>query len=223
MNYEEAKKELANIKTELAKIIQKYYKKNRISEEDELELKNDIRLIYNKYLKICSYTDIKIPKYNEGKWPYDNNCYYYALDLKRPKIFQDTYNEIFYEFFSNQIGSIGNVSLPTYFTEQDLLKALDADLEALGIISYESSIDKKPEHGGYKIAIYIRDKTDYSKPDYHFIRQNEDGTLSEKRGYNDSIYIVQDPYNLEDRPEYRYIKAIEIVKPKLQELPLKKH
>ena len=226
MNYDEAKKELANIKTEISNIIQKYYKiikEKPITEEEEQEIKNEIRLIYNKYLKICSYTDVKTPKYNNGTWPYDNNCYYYALDLKKPKIFQDTYNEIFYELFSNQLGSIGNISLPRHFTEEDLLKALYADLDALGIQSYESSIDKKPEHGGYKIAVYIRDKSDYSRPDFHFIRQNKDGSWSEKRGNDNTIYIVSDPYNLENRPNYRYIKTIEIVKPKLQELPHKKH
>ena len=65
------------------------------------------------------------------------------------------------------------------------------------------------EHGGYKISLYE------SSDDFHFIRQNEDGTWSHKLGYSDLVERIDNPSKyLFD--EYECIKTLEIVKPVLR-------
>ena len=213
-----AKRELFNIKEDLLEILQEYYDNKCIDEERETRIKSDIHNIYKMYLKICVCLDKKTIDFNNGKWPYENNCYCYAMNFRKPKIFQDIYTEIFYEFFSVSLGEIGGVNLPRMFNEDDLFNSLYADFDTLKIKSYESSLEENPKHGGYKISIYMRDTQDYYKPDYHFVRQNSNGLWSEKDGYNESIYLVDNPNKLKNRPNYRYIKTLELVKPSLKEL-----
>lgn len=220
MNISYVKREISNLKEELLEILQKYYNNEYITENDEIEIKKKILNSYKRYLKICVCLDKKVPDYNNGIWPYQNNCYCYSLDFRKPKIFQDIYTEIFYKFFSINLGEISEVNLPRMFTEKDFFNSLYADLDFLKIKHYESSFDKDTIHGGYKIAIYMRDTKDYYKPDYHFVRQNSNGLWSEKYGSNEKIYVINNLDHLSNHPNYRYIKTLELVKPCLKELSL---
>ena len=216
----EVKKGLFEIKKSLFDLLEEYKRASNITEEYEEQLRHDIHELYNKYLKICVCLDKKAPDYNGGMWPYKNNCYYYALNLREPKMFQDIYTEIFYEGFYNRLGEIGGKPLPRRFTEKEILEGLYADLDALKIRSYESGLNKENNNGGYKIALYMRDKDVIGIPDFHFIRQNSDGTWSEKNGYNDGIHVVSDPHNLTSHSNYEYIQTLELVKPSIKELSL---
>ena len=223
MNIDQTKKELAGIKEELHKLLKEYPESRYITEEEEIEIKNYIQALYNRYLKICVCLDKKVPDFNKGIWPYSNNCYNYAMNFRKPQIFQDVYTELFYKNFFNQIGNIGNKSISRYYEEKDLLDALYADLDALKIRSYKSSIDKKTQHGGYKICVYNlkEENSILRRPDYHFIRQNSNGIWSEKNGMQELILEVKRLDKLESRPKYELIETLEIVKPNLKELSLK--
>ena len=222
MNKEKAKKELTNIKKDLHKIIKKYPENKWITEEEEIKIKNYIQNIYNRYLKLSACLDKKVPDFNKGIWPYSNNCYNYAMNFRKPQIFQDVYNKLFYELFFNQLGAVGNNKISKNITKEGIFSSLYADLDALKIKSYKSSIEKKTQHGGYKICIYYLDKENaILRPDYHFIRQNSNGIWSEKNGMNEEILEVKRLDKLETRPKYELIETLEIVKPNLKELSLK--
>lgn len=155
---------------------------------------NDIKLLYLEYLKLSVYL------YNKPSF-YDSidytgvNCYMYSLMLDLPNIFQ---KELLNKF------NPGFISGKT--SKNDLVN-LFFDLDELGINYYEINKEDTPTHGGYKILMF------QGSGDFHFRRQNTDGTYSEKLGFSKYIKECTDPFNYHD---YKLIKTLEIIKPTLQ-------
>ena len=94
-------------------------------------------------------------------------------------------------------------------TKEKYLYGLAKDFEELNIDSYEISSDLPNEHGGYKIAFYL------SFNDFHFLRQNSDGSWSHKVGYLNRIDKFDTLPNIVNG-NYELIKVLEIVKPKVR-------
>lgn len=171
--------------------------------------------LYLKYIKLYISIYNNIPD-SYQKWHSINNCYFYALNIKTPKIVNYCSNKVADDNFAIDVGSIGNKP----FIEEDnisletFIDCLYADLKYLNIHYYDSAINSSLKYNGYKIAIFY----DYTNNLYHFARQNKDGLWSCKHGLEDSIYISDTPLSLINYPNYgynyEYVKTLEIVKHK---------
>lgn len=91
---------------------------------------------------------------------------------------------------SNQLGGLApgkaaNCIVTTdNMTNETLINAVKADSEVLGFTFVETTKDAVCPEGTYKIAIcYAPDS------DYHFYRQNPDGTWSHKPGTTNAINV----------------------------------
>ena len=172
-----------------------------------------IRRIYIEYLKLYLASNAIIPssQYNKNKFT-NSNCYGFALDIPTPNIFKSLYEKIEIDDF---VMNPGFASFePFSFKKINTLKNILADFDSLNIKYFESSLEIPNLHNGYKIAILFNGDS-YKT---HFIRQNLDGTWSEKVGYSNMIrnftnidesYYIKLGYTLE--------KVYEIVKPHTRE------
>ena len=184
----------------------------------------EIYTLYREYLKLIVQIKNRIPSYNNGFYEGDINCYFYALDLPLPISFSKTFEDITNIPFCTNLGIISNLeSFSTKFIHPkttDVLDYLKSDLDSLKIKCFDSAIYKEPKHNGYKIAIFFEENINFH--DYHFIRQNSDGSWSSKIGYSDCITRSDNPFNYlnqcHDGTKFYYdlIKTIEVVKPTLK-------
>lgn len=198
---------MENIQLQLG--ILKIYKELLISFVSGKLKPSYIEKLYIEYLKLyLEYNDV-IPtsKYNEKKFS-NSNCYGFALDIPTPNIFKKLYERIEIDDF---LINPGFASFKRFaFTKSSTLENIFADFDSLGIKYFESSIQTPNTHNGYKIAILFRG----DGYQVHFIRQNLNGTWSEKVGYSNLIrnfnninesYYIKLGYNLD--------MVYEIVKP----------
>ena len=162
--------------------------------------------LYREYLKLSVKLGTNQPLFDEKEGKYDNcNCYCYALGITAPDIFAKTFEYKEIDEFGHNIGFMTN-EMHCSINLDDNLYYLQSDLEKLEIDSYECTMFCDTHHGGYKIAFFK------SPHDFHFIRQNIDGTWSHKLGYTPVIERIEMP---QERVlgKYNYIKTLEIVKP----------
>jgi len=187
---------------------------------NELNIQNsscqDIYYLYREYLQVVVQIRRQIPKYDNGIWRYNNNCYFYALDLPTPTAFIETARRLYLNF-STKVGDISGIrTIQEEMNIDKFNKYLAIDLEYLGIETYKSAINLSPKHNGYKIAIFL----DEEYFDYHFVRQNEDGIWSQKMGYGDTIVLSYNPLDFINANclyhNYKYVNTIEVVKPTLR-------
>ena len=182
---------------------------------------NEIKRLYREYLKLYVKICRMIPEYEEGRFKGNINCYFYALDLSLPYIFSESFTRITnFPLRTN----IGEISALKYFRNNfeaptDLLDYVYTDLDTLKIKVYDSGINIPLHHNGYKIALFIEDN---KRHDYHFARQNSDGSWSSKLGYEELIVKSDNPLNyLNDniyniQTYYEYVKTLELVKPSIK-------
>lgn len=161
--------------------------------------------LYIEYLKLSVRLGTNNPTFHENSNKYRyTNCYCYALGLTYPKLFHDMYYDIEIEDFIHNLGFISQKPFPWWDIDKEL-DNLYSDLEVLNIKFYETNIYSENKHGGYKIALYK------APSDIHFLRQNADGTWSEKQGYTPRIVQMDEPRPIEKH--YQLVKTLEIVKP----------
>ena len=195
-------RKLADIFLELTSLL-----KNR---ELTKEVANkEIRKLYREYLKLYVKLNRMIPEFDDGKFKGNVNCYFYALDLPLP--------------FCTNLGEISGLEFFDYKfsnpTSSDLLDYVYTDLDTLNIKAYDSAINMSPKNNGYKIVIFMEVNKDY---DYHFVRQNIDGSWSSKLGYKKCVVKMYNPLDYlndninHDRTSYEYIKTLELVKPSIK-------
>ncbi len=210
------KLKLADIFLELTSLL-----KNR---ELTKEIANkEIRKLYREYLKLYVKLNRMIPEFDDGKFKGNVNCYFYALDLPLPYVFKGLFEKITGIPFCTNLGEISGLEFFDYKfsnpTSSDLLDYVYTDLDTLKIKAYDSAINMSPKNNGYKIAIFMEVNKDY---DYHFVRQNIDGSWSSKLGYKKCIVKMYNPLDyLNDninhvRTSYEYIKTLELVKPSIK-------
>ena len=156
--------------------------------------------LYKMYLQLLVRLGTNKPEFEENQKKYTNgNCYSYALGLSNPEGVSNVIMQT-----GMNIGYVGG-SLVTANDPKKYLYGIQKDFETLEIDFYDSSLDSENKHNGYKIAFYV------SSTDFHFIRQNVDGSWSHKVGYLKIIEKLNTPSDtIED---YKHIKTLEIVKP----------
>lgn len=165
-----------------------------------------IRELYIEYLKLSIRLGNNSPDFREYNSLY-GNCYTYALDVNCPAIFSQ--HKYLKPNFSFNVGFISELEKENV-DEKSLIENFYQDCEALKIRCYESDFASLPKHGGYNIALFM-DTFIEKNHDFHFVRQNYDGTLSHRKGFMGDIVLI-DSMNKVD-PDYRLVKTLEIVKP----------
>lgn len=169
----------------------------------------EIRKLYIRYLYLSTKISTNNPKFKDFDMDYaGGNCYCYALGFLTPEEFNVPYHKITSKHMSHNIGFIsGNIT--DIDSKEEIVEIFLLDLDYLGIKHFETDVNGKNRHGGYKVSLYN------CYDDFHFSRQNKDGSWSQKIGYTSTILKCSDPL---DNLYYRYITTFEIVKPVIKRL-----
>ena len=183
------------------KLIEFYSKVFTFGYMSELDLLKAYREFLREYTRLCKENpsfekDYRWNLYSEG------NCYCYALMLPTPKAFVSAYYSKGKHEFPHDVGFLSGKEY-----SNDIGVCYDnlrSDLDFLGIDYYETDIDACNSHGGYKIS-FLK-----SIDDFHFLRQNIDGSWSHKRGY--SSYIERTSFDAKILEDFKCVKTLEIVK-----------
>lgn len=185
------------------KDIEKEVKNNNLNYNELLEL-------YIKYLRIRLRKLKEYPSVKEEIDYYMNtsdiNCYGYALRLKLPKYFKESFYQVMdFNIFDIDPGVLSGIT--DISTERKLLNAIYSDLDILKIDYTTDKYDLSP----YKIAVFQDTKQKYVTsgfpPDYHFCRLNKEGIWTYKNGYEGDVIASDKPTSNE---EYKLIKKISI-------------
>lgn len=215
-----------NTKKINAKIVAIFHELDELLAREDLTktlANSEIRRLYREYLKLYVRINRMIPEYDEGKFKGNINCYFYALDLTLPYVFKESFERITHHPFCTNLGEISALK---YFRDNfivptpcDLLDYIYTDLDTLKIKAYDSTINSPLKHNGYKIAIFMEDN---KRHDYHFARQNIDGSWSSKIGYEELIVKSDNPFDFLNEnlfgieTNYEYVKTLELVKPSIK-------
>ncbi len=178
-----------------------------------LDIWKRIRDLHIQYLKENITTSSNQLDFKSDKRNYEYaNCYTYALCLKCTKELLGLYRQIKMGPLMFDVGFTKADQYRELHDEQELLERFYTDCEILGIDVFDSKLDNDIEHEGSKVAIYLENNPPNSISDYdvHFIRQNYDGTWSEKNGYYGKIRLVKD---IKEIKRYHLVKTVEVVKP----------
>lgn len=193
-----SKSELLKVYSEMLKLYLRLKSNDKISESEVLR-------IYREYLKLSMKMSFNIPSFIEDRDDYKSgNCYCYAIGFTTPRIIGEKYYESSNHTLRHDVGFISGI--PYSNNRKCLIDSLESDLEKLGIDFYDCNPDSKNIHGGYKIALYR------SFIDFHFLRENGDGSWSHKLGYGNKIERF-DTLPLIVNRDYDFVKTLEIVKP----------
>ena len=180
--------------------------------EKRKNINRDLLNLYKKYLQILIKYQDTIPCLENDYKLKNVSCYLYALGLNIPTIFKNVYESLLPWQCGADPGEIsGYDAFKNCWTEKEFLERIYADLDTLNIKIYPSTINSMPKHNGYKIACFL----DKDGKDFHFARQNTNGLWSQKLGFNDQIYLSDNPMAFFDEiPHYNYelIRTLEIVK-----------
>ena len=210
-------KNLLLIKREIIKI-----SRETISFENILKIQE----LYREYLKLEVQIERNLPKSNNGYFSCHTNCYAYALDLPLPFFLEDICNNKFQ--FKNflVIQNVGFISKTRekikygIMNEKEFLECVFQDLNYLNIKYYDSSLEEKLHHGGYKIGLFYDEKMCNGQPNYHFVRQDKEGIWSCKMGYTNGLHFSRDIDDFkryyQNRVNLKLIKTLEIVKPRVK-------
>lgn len=169
---------------------------------NDIDLLRIYREFLKDYIRICKSD----PSYDkDSKWILyrEGNCY--SLIISTPEVFISNYRCKSGYDFSHDVGFVSGHNYSDYVS--DCIDNLKYDLDYLDYLEidyYDSDIDSSNKHNGYKIALYK------SIDDFHFIRQNNDGSWSHKKGYDQIIERINPEDTLFD--DFKLVKTLEIVK-----------
>lgn len=178
--------------------------------------KTQIKKLYMRYLKASLKLNTNRPSFESDYNCTYENCYMYALGLNTPKIFSLMWEKFRIEVLSCNVGFTELEKRESLRDKDKLLERFYTDCENLEIDIFDSDINTPPEHGGYKIAIYMSKAYSLflNGYDFHFVRQNYDESWSEKHGRDGDIILLDD---IEHKWPYDLVKVIEVVKPVVKE------
>lgn len=198
------------------KLMQMYFIlpfKYGFNKEKHQKINRDILNLYKEYLQLVVKFQEPIPLLENDYKLKNISCYLYALGLSIPSIFKNVYETLIPWQFGADPGEISGYDFfLNGWTEAEFLDRLYADLDTLKIKAYPSTINAEVKHNGYKIACFLGK---YNK-DFHFARQNINGLWSQKIGFNDRLYLSDNPMSFLDKIShynFELVKTIEIVKP----------
>ena len=212
-------REIIDLKTKLLFLKNEILKINDDSKSSLLKMQE----LYREYLKLEVRLQPKTPKNNNAYYSISSNCYTYALDLPIPYFLENILNKNPHlkNFLTIQnVGMISGYRKNIKYgitSEKEFLECLYSDLEYLKIKYYDTDILSKQKHNGYKIGIYYDAKITDGLANYHFVRQNIDGSWSSKMGISNELHFSEDIDDFkryyQNRVNLDLVKTLEIVKP----------
>lgn len=175
----------------------------------------DVERLYLSFLKEEIKMGTNYPNYEKDReFYYLGNCYTYALGLRSISSFIEQYKYFkIDDLFPFNCGFMHEIC-KAFQSKEELLERFYQDCEALGILVYETGINTPISYGGYKIALFV--SCFHNKfNDFHFVRQNEDGSWSHKLGYFNEPQLIE--FSEQLNGHYEFLKTFEIVKPVIRE------
>lgn len=126
------------------------------------------------------------------------NCYAYAMQFR----------ELGFDYEPGFVTTV----VPERYNIDSLVRAFYEDCKAL-LLSYNPcSIDEPNNKDEYKVGIMIEKYGHHSSNrDFHFIRENVDGSWSEKAGYLGFVRTVE---NIKGHSKYDLVEVVKIKRPK---------
>jgi len=143
-----------------------------------------------------------IDDFNQGNFftksgtRYETNCYAFAFDLIFDPLTGEKFHTLHdsYPMYAMQPGSISNNFPYCDYLFKDkngqysrLLELINLDAKALG--KSFTPYDKNNDSGGYVVALVVRPKTGDRDADYHWYRQNSDGSWDHKPGETKAQHV----------------------------------
>lgn len=102
------------------------------------------------------------------------NCYSYVLNL----VVQDGYYKNFY-----YVGALSEIPEKSNYSKKEFLQILKSDLQVLGRELTDCLLADFVPEGKQKIVVFLRPKNNLQTFDFHFMKQDKDGTWSHKIGW----------------------------------------
>lgn len=186
-----------------------------VPKADKLE---ELMELYVEYLKRWVYFSSNHPIFEENPEGFKyGNCYTYAMGYICPDIFREQAKAI----YKRMIYDVGFAKKNNpYVANNSAVMLVDnfyKDCEALNIEVFDSDVNTNPSHGGYNILLFADEDIAFDY-DFHFLRLNSDGILSEKDGYDGEIRRLNSLSDVASK--YELVKVLEVVKPVIRERKL---
>ena len=138
---------------------------------------------------------------NEGG-PNNFNCYAYALGLSS----LNWYELEVTPGFMNGPTDIENDVYYDQITNESIIPYVIEDLQVLGRKMEPDTFGNEIMKNSYKIAIYV------GYEGFHFIRQNKDGSWSEKDGWGGEVQLTSHEWLMKHNPYYKFLGVYRISK-----------
>ncbi|WP_407435357.1 hypothetical protein [Treponema sp.] len=135
------------------------------------------------------------------------NCYAYAMNLQMNPLTGKQFPKRGEGGFALQPGDLFGAKL-TNLKPSTIEALVSLDCRKIGYIFKETTFENSVKKGNWKVALVIRND------DYHWYRQNEDGTWSHKPGStpvkntDDEGNLITDPR--EAKSTYTFVKFFEV-------------
>lgn len=181
-----------------------------INQLNQAKSKEEVIWLYLQFLRLDMMLQNSSPEFMEEKRI--GNCYTYAMDFKYPEVFRDIYHNFSETRMNFNVGFIGNRKNMHTKSPEEIIENFYKDCEYLNISVYDSGYSEEIKHDGYKILFFIR-KGSYKPIDFHFMRQNIDGSWSHKNGYDGDIKLTE-PQRYDK--DYELVRTLEIKKPTIR-------
>lgn len=187
----------------------------QVPKADKLE---ELMELYVEYLKRWVYFSTNHPIFEENPEGFKyGNCYTYAMGYRCPDIFREQ-AKVICQPMDYDVGFwwINSVYLANDCATM-LVDNFYKDCDALNIEVFDSDVNTNPSHGGYNIFLFADEDIAFDY-DFHFLRLNSEGVLSEKDGYDGEIRRLNSISDVASK--YELVKVLEVVKPVIRERKL---
>lgn len=144
--------------------------------------KKEVYSLVHNFIKINKYPTptAAVLKCRDKVYTYKYNCYGYIFG------FTGEQYDRFSDNYSWTLGFSDDKFKNASFEDKNLVeKMLKSDFKFLRLGLMQSYEQEKIEDGEIKFALYACDK------DFHFVRQNADGTWSHKRGWKNEPEVLE--------------------------------
>ncbi len=138
------------------------------------------------------------------------NCYAYALGLKTPNKY---FNLRWDGLNIYNPGTISQFKIIIY-DEKTLIESFLSDCDILGFDIINSTINDTISDNYFKVSIYLEENQDSFFRDFHFMRQNEDGTWSHMKSVGGIVTLVSDAELSKCNGNYNYLSTYALKKKK---------
>lgn len=168
----------------------------------------EVMNLYVEYLKLM----VSSPLCNDYFGNKIGNCYTYSLGFFCPDLFNLKFHSLSGWPLNLNVGFISSEKKSTVSvkSEKEVLENFYADCEALKIKVFNSKVNANFKHNGYKVFIFVPNDIEKTG-DFHFVRQNYNGSLFHKNGYLGEVKRLDSLKEINE--DYHLVNTLELVRP----------